>query len=107
MRPSRKVGDTTVKSFRWPVPFQGSLVMKTSPSRMVSGGNFSTKWPTESAIELTWPGVPVTAWASIRPVRSKTPADMSPASRAEVENAVRTSVCACSSTTESSRFHIT
>src|SRR5580692_10511459 len=31
---------------------------------------------------------------------------MSPASRAEVLNAVRTSVCACSSTTDRSRFHM-
>ena len=36
---------------------------------------------TDSAIELTWPGVPVTACASMRPVRSKMPADRSPASR--------------------------
>ena len=50
------------------------------------------KWTTLRAIELTWPGVPVTAWASIRPSRSKTPAEMSPASRAAVEKAVRTSV---------------
>ena len=53
-----------------------------------------------------WPGVPVTACASMRPSRSNTPAEISPASRAEVLNAVRTSVCACSSTTESRRFHM-
>ncbi len=58
-------------------------------------------------MELMWPGVPVTAWASIRPFRSNTPAETSPASRVEVEKAVRTSVCACSSTTESRRFHMT
>src|ERR1700733_2175352 len=40
------------------------------------------------------------------PSRSKTPADKSPASRTEVENAVRTSVCACSSTTAIRRDHM-
>src|SRR6185437_2723011 len=61
---------------------------------------------TAFAIELTWPGVPVTACASMRPWRSKTPADRSPASRTDVENAVRNMVCACSSTTAISRFHM-
>ena len=54
---------------------------------------------TDSAIELTWPGVPVTACASIRPLRSNTPAERSPHSRTIGENAVRISTCACSSTT--------
>ena len=61
---------------------------------------------TDSAIELTWPGVPVTACASIRPCGSKTPAERSPASRTIGENAVRSSTCACSSTTAISRFHM-
>ena len=61
---------------------------------------------TNSAIELTWPGVPVTACASMRPLRSKMPAERSPASRTIEENAVRSSVCACSSTTAISRFHM-
>ena len=56
---------------------------------------------------LTWPGVPVTAWAIIRPSVSNTPADRSPASRTLVLKAVRTRLRACSSTTEISRFHIT
>ena len=38
------------------------------------------------------------------PCMSKTPAEMSPASRAAVLKAVRTRVCACSSTTERRRF---
>src|SRR5712671_5097787 len=57
-------------------------------------------------MELTWPGVPVTAWASMRPSASKTPAERSPASRTEVEKAVRTSVWACSSTTAMRRDHM-
>ena len=65
------------------------------------------KCSTASAMVLTWPGVPVTACASIRPLGSNTPAERSPASRTEVEKAVRSSVIACSSTTEISRFHIT
>src|SRR5438876_8265465 len=40
------------------------------------------------------------------PSRSKTPADRSPASRTGVEKAVRTRVCACSSTTAISRDHM-
>src|SRR4051794_22340391 len=40
------------------------------------------------------------------PSRSNTPAERSPASRTEVENAVRTKVCACSSTTAISRDHM-
>ena len=61
---------------------------------------------TAAAIELTWPGVPVTACASMLPSRSNTPADRSPASRTGVEKAVRTRVCACSSTTAISRDHM-
>src|SRR5215510_4772312 len=68
------------------------------------------KWPmkclTDSAIELTWPGVPVTACASIRPWLSKMPAERSPASRTIAEKAVRSKVCACSSTTAIRRFHM-
>ena len=64
------------------------------------------KWLTDSIMEFTWPGVPVTACASIRPCRSNIPADKSPASRTVVENAVRIITCACSSTTAISRFHI-
>src|ERR1700756_1364749 len=73
---------------------------------MVAAGNLRRKWWTDSAIELTWPGVPVTACAIMRPARSKMPADRSPASRTVVENAVRIIVCACSSTTAIRRFHM-
>src|ERR687897_508525 len=52
-----------------------------SPGRMVSSGKRAMKWRTASAMELTWPGVPVTACASMRPWRSKTPAERAPASR--------------------------
>src|SRR5689334_4787107 len=40
------------------------------------------------------------------PSRSNTPAERSPASRTVVENAVRTNVCACSSTTAIKRLHM-
>src|SRR6516165_4797816 len=73
---------------------------------MVFSGKASRKCLTAAAIELTWPGVPVTACASILPSRSNTPAERSPASRTVVLNAVRTSVCACSSTTAISRLHM-
>ena len=61
---------------------------------------------TARAIELTCPGVPVTACASMRPSRSNTPAERSPASRTEVLKAVRSIVCACSSTTAIRRLHM-
>src|SRR5216684_7304613 len=73
---------------------------------MVSSGKAARKCLTALAIELTWPGVPVTAWASMRPSASKTPAERSPASRTEVEKVVRTRVCACSSTTAMRRDHM-
>src|SRR6516225_6570590 len=42
----------------------------------------------------------------MRPWQSNTPAERSPASRTGVLNAVRSMVCACSSTTEIKRFHM-
>src|ERR1700689_4068011 len=73
---------------------------------MPATGNTSRKCLTPLAMELTWPGEPVTACANILPWRSNTPAERSPASRTEVENAVRIMVCACSSTTAIRRFHM-
>src|ERR671912_2247391 len=77
-----------------------------SPGFMVSSGNRAMKCFTDSAIELTWPGVPVTACASMRPSRSNTPAERSPHSRTIGLKAVRIRVCACSSTTAIRRFHM-
>ena len=68
--PSRQAGDTTTKSNRWPVPSHGSFVTKTSPGFIVSAGNRARKCSTARAIVLTCPGVPVTAWAIMRPARS-------------------------------------
>src|SRR6476620_7316513 len=59
------------------------------------------------AIELMWPGVPVTAWAIMLPRRSKTPAERSPDSRTTVVNEVRIRAAACSLTTAISRFQRT
>src|SRR6185436_19520133 len=77
-----------------------------SPSCIVATGKWRMKCLTDSAIELTWPGVPVTAWASMRPSRSNTPAERSPHSRTIGLKAVRIRVCACSSTTAIRRFHM-
>src|SRR5438876_886789 len=77
-----------------------------SPGFIVASGKWRMKCFTDSAIELTWPGVPVTAWASMRPERSKTPAERSPHSRTIGLKAVRIRVCACSSTTAMRRFHM-
>ena len=57
-----------------------------------------------SAMELMCPGVPVTACATIQPLRSKTPAERSPASRTMEVKEVRMSAAACSLTTPISRF---
>ena len=57
-----------------------------------------------SAMELMWPGVPVTACATMKPRRSKTPAERSPASRTIEVNDVRMSAAACSLTTPTSRL---
>src|ERR1043165_9652689 len=73
---------------------------------MVSTGKYRRKCLPDSAIELTWPGVPVTAWASMRPSRSNTPAERSPHSRTIGLKAVRIRICACSTTTAISRFHV-
>ncbi len=59
------------------------------------------------AMALTWPGVPVTAWATMRPRRSKRPAERSPASRTTLVKEVRIRARACSSTTETRRFQRT
>ena len=67
---SRQAGDTTTKSKRCPVPSHGSLVTKTSPGLIDSTGNRARKCSTARAIVLTCPGVPVTAWAIMRPRRS-------------------------------------
>src|SRR5215204_2570961 len=56
-----------------------------SPGFIASSGKRAMKWRTASAMELTCPGVPVTACASIRPSRSNTPAERSPASRTRRE----------------------
>ena len=57
-----------------------------------------------SAIELMCPGVPVTACATMKPRRSKTPAERSPASRTIDVNEVRMSAAACSLTTPMRRL---
>src|SRR5215475_4194021 len=60
-----------------------------------------------SAMELMCPGVPVTACATMKPRRSKTPAERSPASRTMEVNDVRWSAAACSFTTPMSRLQQT
>ena len=68
-----KTGVTTVMSLIWPAVIQGSLVIRTSPGRSVPSGYASKKWRTPVAMALMWPGVPVTDWAIIQPLVSKTP----------------------------------
>ncbi len=100
----RKTGEQIVTSFRCPDVFHGSLVMSTSPGSIVSMGKAARMCFIASAMELICPGVPVTAWATMKPRRSKTPADRSPASRTMDVKEVRTSAAACSLTTPTRRF---
>ena len=58
-----------------------------------------------TANELMWPGVPVTAWATILPRRSKTALARSPASRTIGLKADRWRARACSLTVAISDCH--
>src|SRR2546422_11658141 len=100
----RKIGEQIVTSLRWPDVSQGSFVIKTSPGRSVSSGHAARKCFIASAMELMCPGVPVTAWATMKPQRSKTPAERSPASRTIEVKDVRWSAAACSLTTPTRRL---
>ena len=59
-------GTSTVTSSSWPAVLYGSLVMSTSPGTSESGGYSSRMAAAPMASELMWPGVPVTACATIR-----------------------------------------
>ena len=85
----------------------GSLVISTSPSTNVSVGCSARIAPAARARLLMWPGVPVTAWATIRPRRSNTALARSPASRTIGENAARWSARACSLTVAMRLCHST
>ena len=74
---------------------------------MVWRGTCASISPTAAAMVLMWPGVPVTAWASMRPSGANIPAEMSPHSRTMGLKAVRMRTWACSSTTAWRRVHIT
>ena len=104
-RRSRNTGVTTEMSLSCPDVFHGSLVIRTSPGESVSGGNAARKWCMAVASELMCPGVPVTAWASMRPRASNTDAERSPDSRTIGVNEVRCRAAACSFATVTSRLH--
>src|SRR5487761_171622 len=105
MRPLRwKTGVTTEKSFSCPDVFQGSLVIRTSPGESSATGKAARKCFIDVASEFMWPGVPVTACASIRPLASKTAAERSPDSRTTEVNEVLISAAACSLATPINRF---
>ena len=69
-----------------------------SPGSSSSSGYSSRMLTTAIARLLMWPGVPVTAWATMRPRRSNTALARSPASRTIGLNAARWSARACSLT---------
>src|SRR5919108_117044 len=105
--PLRKMGVTTVKSLRWPEVSQGSLLIRLSPSCSRWTGYSFRKCRTARAMVLIWPGVPVTACASILPSGSKIPAERSPALRTTVVKEAFMRAVACSLTMEIKRFQKT
>ena len=90
-RPLRHTGTSTVTSSSCPAVLYGSLVINTSPGSSESIGYSSRMLAAPIASELMWPGVPVTAWATMRPRRSNTALARSPASRTIGLNAARCS----------------
>src|ERR1700761_4510283 len=93
----RKIGEKTVMSKKWPADIQGSLVMTTSPATSLPSKCLASASPA-AASELMWPGVPVLAWATMRPRASNRPLARSPASRTIGLKAMRCSALACSET---------
>ena len=78
-----------VRSWSWPDVNHGSLVINTSPGASASSGYCARKCRIDVAIELMWPGVPVTDCAIMLPAGSNTPAERSSDSRTIVVNDVR------------------
>jgi len=103
--PSRKIGVTVVTSWMCPEPFQGSLVMKTSPSRIVAAGYLARKCRTVAGRQPMKPGRLMFDCASERPSASVSTMAKSLPSRTSVEKQVRTNAAAASSTTLMRRFH--
>ena len=98
IRSPRKIGDRTVMSKKWPADIHGSLVMSTSPGRRLAASQLSRRLRAAAASELIWPGVPVTAWATMRAWSSNRPFARSPASRTMGLKAIRCNARACSLT---------
>src|ERR1700719_4639170 len=84
-------------SKKWPADIHGSLVMTTSPGTSLPSNSLASANPAEAS-ELMWPGVPVLAWATMRPRASNNPLARSPASRTIGLKAIRCSALACSLT---------
>src|ERR1700730_1423213 len=96
--PLGNAGTMRVMSKKWPAESHGSLVIRASPRSRVWVGNASTKYLPAAASELMWPGVPVTACATMRPRRSNRALARSPASRTTGLKAMRCRALACSLT---------
>ena len=102
-----KIGFTRQTSLMWPVPCQGSLVMKTSPGFMPSAPNSPRKWRTVAGSVPMKDGMLPEFWASAKPRASVSTQAKSLASLESVEKDVRTMALAASSTTEMSRVQST
>src|SRR5215831_16561805 len=102
--PRKKIGLTAVKSGRWPVASQGSLVMTQSPGRQVSAGNRLRKaLVVRGRIQENDAMPPVFSETEL-PSRSINTVAKSLDSRTIVENAVRSRPAAASSAMEIRRL---
>ena len=106
-RPFLKTGVVMVMSLICPAVIHGSLVIRTSPGAIVSGGYAAKKWRMEVAMALMCPGVPLIDCAIMRPLGSNIPQAKSWLSRTMVLKAVRMSASCCSFATDKKRFQIT
>ena len=105
--PARKMGLDTETSGRWPVASQGLFVMKMSPGCEVSGGNSCRKCLTVRGRQPMNDGMLACDCDSELLSASVRTTEKSYDSRTTVENDVRISVAAASSTTATNRLQST
>ena len=74
---SRNAGVAMKTSAVCPLQSQGSLQMKTSPGRIVSGGKAAIRFLPNTGITPVWPVAPSQVWAIKLPRASQSPVDMS------------------------------
>ena len=105
MRPWRKMGLATVMSLRWPVAIHGVLVTSTSPGAMLARPICLMNSFTVTGSVPMKEGMLSVFWASDWPAASVSTQAKSLNSLTSVENDVRLSALAASSTAEIVRRH--